>query len=52
MNGQKPPQDYAEILRRQYTSGQAKGKGRYQMSERHRLKLEKIRERVRQMRGQ
>jgi len=53
MADEQPPQDYAGMLQNQYASIQVKGKPRrYQMSERNRKKLERIRQRVKQLRGQ
>ena len=46
------PQDFAEILRQHFAGIQdPKGRSRFQMSQRNQRKLEKIRERVRQLRG-
>ena len=54
MADEQPPQDYAGILKDQYASMQVKGPQprRYKMSDRNRKKLEKIRQRVKQLRGQ
>lgn len=52
MNEEKPPQDYAEILGKGFATKKEAGKPRWKMSARNRRKLERIRQRVRQLRGQ
>jgi hypothetical protein len=54
MSEQKPPEDFAQILKKHFQTmqnTQSPGPPRYRMSERNRRKLEKIRQRVEQLRG-
>lgn len=51
MSDEKPP-DYAETLQKQFSTQKVAGKPRWKMSARNRRKLERIRQRVRQLRGQ
>jgi len=54
MSDQPEPRDPAEVLKKHFTTAVAPGAGRskFKMSERNKLKLERIRQRVRQLRGQ
>jgi hypothetical protein len=54
MTDQEQPKDPAEVLKQHFSSIQdpaAKEPPRWVMSERNRLKLERLRQRVRQLRG-
>jgi hypothetical protein len=48
----KKPQDYAEILKKNFaTITDPKAKPRFTLSERNRIKLERIRQKVGELRG-
>jgi hypothetical protein len=54
MSEQKPPEDFASILKKHFqtmqNTAEPGGKPRYRMSERNRRKLERLRQRVEQLR--
>jgi hypothetical protein len=54
VSDQPEPPDPAEVLKKHFSTMQAPGteKSKYVMSQRNKLKLEKIREAVRRLRGQ
>lgn len=52
MKDPKPEaKDYAEILRKHFSAAQSTTQSPYRMSKRNKAKLERIRAKVRQMRG-
>jgi len=48
---ERPPEDYAEILRKHFATMQTNEKPRWKMSKRNKERLQKIRARVEQLRG-
>ena len=52
MNDPKPEaKDYAEILRKHFSAAQSTTEARFRLSKRNKAKLERIRQKVKQLRG-